>query len=51
MIAAMHQAHLAVEESIFEGNAAAYAAVLPEDRARGVAVIDIGAQIDASVRL
>src|SRR5436305_11182502 len=44
LVAAMHQAHLAVEESIFEANAAAYAAVLPEDRARGVAVIDIGAQ-------
>ncbi|MDQ2743686.1 MAG: cell division protein FtsA [Chloroflexota bacterium] len=44
LIAAMHQAHLAVEESIYEGIAAAYAAVLPEDRARGVAVIDIGAQ-------
>ena len=43
MVAAMHQAHLAVEESIFEGAAAAYAAILPEDRARGVAVIDIGA--------
>jgi cell division protein FtsA len=44
LIAAVHQAHLAVEESIFEGIAAAYAAVLPEDRARGVVVIDIGAQ-------
>lgn len=44
LIAAVHQAHLAVDESIFEGIAAAYAAVLPEDRARGVAVIDIGAQ-------
>jgi cell division protein FtsA len=44
IISAVHQAHLAVEESIFEGIAAAYAAVLPEDRARGVAVIDIGAQ-------
>ena len=44
MIAAVHQAHLAVEESIFEAIAAAYAAVLPEDRARGVALIDIGAQ-------
>jgi cell division protein FtsA len=44
LIAAVHQAHLAVEESIFEGIAAAYAAVLPADRARGVAVIDIGAQ-------
>jgi cell division protein FtsA len=44
LISAVHQAHLAVDESIFEGIAAAYAAVLPEDRARGVAVIDIGAQ-------
>jgi cell division protein FtsA len=44
IVAALHQAHLAVEESIFEGVAAAYAAVLPEDRARGVAVVDIGAQ-------
>lgn len=44
LISAVHQAHLAVEESVFEGVAAAYAAVLPEDRARGVAVIDIGAQ-------
>jgi cell division protein FtsA len=44
LVSAVHQAHLAVEESIFEGVAAAYAAVVPEDRARGVAVIDIGAQ-------
>jgi cell division protein FtsA len=44
LVAAVHQGHLAVEESIFEGTAAAYAAVLPEDRARGVVVIDIGAQ-------
>jgi cell division protein FtsA len=44
LISAVHQAHLAVDESVFEAIAAAYAAVLPEDRARGVAVIDIGAQ-------
>lgn len=44
LISAVHQAHLAVEESVFEGVAAAYAAILPEDRARGVALIDIGAQ-------
>ena len=44
VVGAVHQAHLAVEESIFEGIAAAYASVLPEDRARGVAVIDVGAQ-------
>lgn len=44
LLTAVHQAHLAVDESVFEGVAAAYAAVLQEDRARGVAVIDIGAQ-------
>lgn len=44
LVSAVHQAHLAVEESVFEAIAAAYAAVVPEDRARGVAVIDIGAQ-------
>ena len=44
LVSAVHKAHLAVEESIFEGVAAAYAAILPEDRARGVALIDIGAQ-------
>lgn len=44
LVSAVQRAHLAVEESIFEGVAAAYAAILPEDRARGVALIDIGAQ-------
>src|SRR5581483_9358022 len=44
LVSAVHQAHLAVEESIFEGVAAAYASIWPEDRARGVALIDIGAQ-------
>jgi len=44
IVTAVHQAHLAVEESVFEGIAAAYAAILPEDRARGVVLIDIGAQ-------
>ncbi len=44
LISAVHKAHLAVEESIFEGVAAAYASILPEDRARGVALIDMGAQ-------
>ncbi len=43
IVNAMHHAHLAVDESIFEGVAAAYAAVLPEDRARGAVVVDIGA--------
>jgi len=44
LITALHHSHLGVEESIFEAIAGAYAAVLPEDRARGVALIDIGAQ-------
>jgi cell division protein FtsA len=44
LVDAVHQAHLAVEESVFEGIAAAYASILQEDRARGVALIDIGAQ-------
>ena len=39
---AVHQAHLAVEETMFEPVAAAYACGHPEDRARGVAVVDIG---------
>jgi cell division protein FtsA len=33
-----------VEESIFEGMAASYAAVVPEDRRQGIAVMDIGAE-------
>ena len=44
LVSAVHKAHLAVDESIFEGVAAAYAAILPEDRARGAALIDVGAQ-------
>ena len=44
LISAVHQAHLAVDETVFEGIAAAYAAVLPEDRSRGVVVVDVGAQ-------
>jgi cell division protein FtsA len=44
LVAAMHQAHLSVEETIFEGMAAAYACLLEEDRRQGVALIDIGAQ-------
>lgn len=42
LVDAVHQAHLSVEETVFEPVAAAYAAVLPEDRARGVAVVDMG---------
>jgi cell division protein FtsA len=42
LVDAVHQAHLAVEETVFEPIAAAYAAIVPEDRARGVALIDLG---------
>ncbi len=44
IVSAVHHSHLAVEESVFEAIAAAYASVLPEDRARGAAIVDIGAQ-------
>ncbi len=43
LVNALHQAHLSVDETVFEPVAAAYACVLAEERARGVAVIDIGA--------
>jgi cell division protein FtsA len=43
LTSAVHLAHLAVEESVFEAIAGAYATILPEDRARGVALVDIGA--------
>ena len=42
LIAAAHFAHLAVEETVFEPMAAAYACARTEERARGVAVIDLG---------
>ena len=42
LLAAAHLAHLAVEETVFEPMAAAYACVTQEERARGVAVIDLG---------
>jgi cell division protein FtsA len=44
LIGAVNQAHLAVEETIFEGLGSCYSAVLPEERREGIAVIDIGAQ-------
>ena len=44
LLSALHQAHLAAEETIFEGMAAAYAATLQDDRCRGLAVVDIGDQ-------
>lgn len=42
LVSAVHQAHLMVQETVFEAMAAAYACVLPEERAKGVAVADIG---------
>ena len=42
MVSAVHLAGLAVEETVFEPLAAAYACVYQEERARGVAVLDMG---------
>ena len=42
VIAATHFAGLAVEETVFEPMAAAYACLYPEERARGVALLDLG---------
>lgn len=44
LVGAVNMAHLSVEETVFEPLAACYAAVLPEDRREGVAVVDVGAQ-------
>ncbi len=43
LINAIHQAHLGVEDTIFEPMAGAYSSLFAEDRTRGVALIDIGA--------
>jgi cell division protein FtsA len=43
LVGAVNHAHLLVEETVFEALAACYAAVLPEHRQEGVAVVDIGA--------
>lgn len=42
LVDALHEAHLAVEETVLESMAAAYASILPEDRSRGAALVDIG---------
>ncbi len=42
LVASAHLAHLVVEGTMFEPMAAAYAAFLPQERARGVALLDIG---------
>jgi cell division protein FtsA len=43
LVGAANEAHLVVEETVFEPLAAAYAAVLPEDRREGCVLVDIGA--------
>ncbi len=42
LVSAAHLAHFEVEDTVFEPVAAAYACLLPEDRARGVALLDLG---------
>jgi cell division protein FtsA len=44
LIGAINQAHLTVEETVFEPVAGHFAAVLPEERRQGMALVDIGAQ-------
>lgn len=44
LLTAAHHAFVAVDETIFEPVASAYAAIRPEERSRGVALIDIGWQ-------
>ncbi|MBI4876984.1 MAG: cell division protein FtsA [Acidobacteria bacterium] len=43
LVHAVQQAHIEVQDTVFEPIAAAYAAILPEERERGVALADIGA--------
>jgi cell division protein FtsA len=44
LVGAVNEAHLSVEETVFEALGACYAAVLPENRREGIAVVDIGAE-------
>jgi cell division protein FtsA len=43
LVGAVNQAHLTVEETVFEAFASWYASVSEEDRREGLAVVDIGA--------
>jgi cell division protein FtsA len=43
LLSAVHQAHLRVTETVFEAMAGAYASILGEERASGVALVDVGA--------
>ncbi len=42
LLQAVHNAHFSVEDTVFEGIAAAYAAILPDERPRGVLLLNIG---------
>jgi cell division protein FtsA len=42
LVGAVNQAHLAVEDTVYEPMAACYASVLPEERREGIAVVDLG---------
>lgn len=42
LVTAVHHAHVALEETVFEPVASAYATILPEERTRGIALLDIG---------
>lgn len=44
VVGAVNRAHMAVEETVCEALAASYAAVMPEDRREGAALLNIGAQ-------
>lgn len=44
LVGAINQSHLLVDETVYDAFAAAYSAGLPEPRAEGVAVLDIGSQ-------
>lgn len=44
LLAAVHLAHMAAAETVYEALAACHAAVLPEERRDGIAVVDIGSQ-------
>jgi cell division protein FtsA len=43
LLGAINRAHISVDETIYEGIAGCYAAVLPEDRQEGIVFVDIGA--------
>lgn len=49
LVGAVNLASLLVEETVFEPHAACYAAVRPEDRREGIAVLDIGAESTSMV--